>query len=77
MEVISENDNSNINLSNIINNQNESNQKITESSNQKDYPFQLITKEQDKSEINYILDIQIMLKLFSVKFNDFYECLNI
>ena len=54
MEAISENDNSNINLSNIINNQNESNQKITESSNQKDYPFQLITKEQDKSEINYI-----------------------
>ena len=54
MEVIPENDNSNINMSNIINNQNESNQKTTESSNQKDYPFQLITKEEDKSEINYI-----------------------
>ena len=54
MEVIPENDNSNIDLSNLINNQNESNQNINESPNQKEYPFRLITKEQDKREINYI-----------------------
>ena len=54
MEVIPENDNSNIDLSNLINNQNESNQKINESPNQKEYPFRLITKEQDKRDINYI-----------------------
>ena len=48
MEAISENDNSNINLSNIINNTNESNHQINDSSNLKEYPFQLITKEQEK-----------------------------
>ena len=50
MEPISENDNSNINLSNIINNANESNHQINETSNPKEYPFQLITKEQEKKQ---------------------------
>ena len=36
MEPISENDNSNINLSNIINNANESNHQINETSNPKE-----------------------------------------
>ena len=56
MEEISENDNSNsnINISKIINNQNDSNQQITDNSNPKESPFQLITKDQERREIKYI-----------------------
>ena len=67
MEVNSENDNNNqINLSNIINNQNDSNSQNNESSNIKEYPFQLITKEQEKKDISIINEQEQLKKYLQV-----------
>ena len=50
MEVNSENYNNDINLSNIINNQNDYNSQQVPIEKPIEYPFQLITKEQEKKE---------------------------
>ena len=63
MEANSESNNDNINLSKIINNQNDYNPKEGQNLKPIEYPFQMITKDQEKKEMNFPINYNEQEKL--------------